>query len=90
MRYEYFRDTIVALEAFKADQSDWSTENTAKQWATAYDFPAVAGKRVSIRRNSGSQRAASMQAFVLNIAPRHVQGSARCAGRSTTRSISRR
>ena len=23
LRYEYFRDTTVALEAFKADQIDW-------------------------------------------------------------------
>ena len=41
VRYEYFRDTIVALEAFKGDALDWRTENSAKNWATAYDFPAV-------------------------------------------------
>ena len=46
MRYEYFRDATVALEAFKADQVDWRTENSAKNWATAYDFPAVTEKRV--------------------------------------------
>ena len=46
MRFEYFRDNSVALEAFKADQADWIAENSAKQWATAYDFPAVADKRV--------------------------------------------
>ena len=27
LRYEYFRDNLVALEAFKADQVDWLTEN---------------------------------------------------------------
>ena len=46
LRYEYFRDSTVALEAFKADQIDWRTENSAKNWATAYDFPAVKDKRV--------------------------------------------
>jgi microcin C transport system substrate-binding protein len=46
LRFEYFRDTTVALEAFKADTVDWRTENSAKNWATAYDFPAVADKRV--------------------------------------------
>ena len=46
IRYEYFRDTTVALEAFKADQIDWRPENSAKNWATAYDFPAVTDKRV--------------------------------------------
>jgi len=46
MRFEYFRDQTVALEAFKADHVDWRTENSAKNWATAYDFPAVKDKRV--------------------------------------------
>jgi microcin C transport system substrate-binding protein len=46
MRFEFFRDNLVALEAFKADQADWISENSAKQWATAYDFPAVTEKRV--------------------------------------------
>jgi microcin C transport system substrate-binding protein len=31
----------VALEAFKAGQIDFRAENVAKDWATAYDFPAV-------------------------------------------------
>ena len=44
IRYEYFRDSTVALEAFKADQVDWRIENSAKDWATAYDFPAVREK----------------------------------------------
>ena len=46
VRYEYFRDSTVALEAFKADAIDWRTENSAKNWATAYDFPAVKDQRV--------------------------------------------
>ncbi|TKW74432.1 MAG: ABC transporter substrate-binding protein, partial [Bradyrhizobium icense] len=46
MRFEYYRDNNVALEAFKADQADWIAENSAKQWATAYEFPAVVDKRV--------------------------------------------
>src|ERR1700761_5203022 len=45
IRFEYFRDNTVALEAFKADQVDWIAENSAKQWATAYDFPAMTEKR---------------------------------------------
>ena len=40
-RTEYFRDGTVALEAFKAGQVDFREENVAKEWATAYDFPAV-------------------------------------------------
>ena len=66
LHYEYFRDTTVALEAFKADSIDWRIENSAKNWATAYDFPAVSDKRVVLEefpiRNTGV-----MQAFAFNI-----------------------
>jgi microcin C transport system substrate-binding protein len=65
IRYEYFRDSTVTLEAFKGDQVDWRTENSAKNWATSYDFPAVRDKRVVLEefpvRNAGS-----MQAFAFN------------------------
>ena len=30
IRFEYFRDTTVALEAFKGDNIDWRTENSAR------------------------------------------------------------
>lgn len=66
LRYEYFRDATVAIEAFKADQIDWRSENSAKNWATAYDFPAVKDKRVLLEqfRNRSS---GIMQAFAINI-----------------------
>lgn len=66
IRYDYFRDPTVALEAFKADQFDWRTEASAKNWATEYGFPAVREKRVVLEefpiRNMGI-----MQAFAFNI-----------------------
>jgi microcin C transport system substrate-binding protein len=66
IRYEYFRDSTVALEAFKADAVDWRTENSAKNWATSYDFPAVRDKKVVLEefpvRNVGA-----MQGFAFNI-----------------------
>jgi microcin C transport system substrate-binding protein len=66
LHYEYFRDTTVALEAFRANTVDWRTENSAKNWATAYDFPAVSDRRVLLEefaiRNVGI-----MQAFAFNI-----------------------
>jgi microcin C transport system substrate-binding protein len=65
LRYEYFRDSTVAREAFKGDVFDWRTENSAKDWETAYDFPAVKEKRVLLEefpiRSSGV-----MQAFAFN------------------------
>ncbi|MDQ1080885.1 extracellular solute-binding protein [Pseudoroseomonas cervicalis] len=66
MRYEYFRDTTVALEAFKAGQIDLRTENVAKEWATGYDFPAVRRglvKREEIRHELPT----GMQGFVMNL-----------------------
>jgi microcin C transport system substrate-binding protein len=65
LRFEYFRDVTVAIEAFKADHIDWRTENVAKNWANAYDFPAVREKRVVLeefpQRNRGI-----MQGFAFN------------------------
>jgi microcin C transport system substrate-binding protein len=66
LRFEYFRDTTVALEAFKADTVDWRTENSAKNWATAYDFPAVTEKRV-ILEEFPITSSGVMQAFAFNI-----------------------
>jgi microcin C transport system substrate-binding protein len=65
IRYEYFRDSTVALEAFKGDALDWRTENSAKNWATAYDFPAVKDKRV-VKEEFPNRASGRMQGFVLN------------------------
>jgi microcin C transport system substrate-binding protein len=65
LRYEYFRDTTVALEAFKAGQVDLRQENVAKDWATAYDFPAFRRglvKREEIRHELPT----GMQGFAMN------------------------
>ena len=65
-RYEYFRDSTVALEAFKADAVDWRTENSAKNWATAYDFPALKDGRV-IKEEFPILSSGGMQGFAFNI-----------------------
>jgi microcin C transport system substrate-binding protein len=66
MRFEYFRDSQVALEAFKADRSDWRTESSAKDWAVAYDFPAIKDGRV-IKEEFPINSFGVMQAFVFNL-----------------------
>ncbi|HZT24463.1 MAG TPA: extracellular solute-binding protein [Pseudolabrys sp.] len=66
VRYEYFRDATVAIEAFKANTVDWRTENSAKNWATAYDFPAVKDGRVILEEFPISN-IGIMQAFCFNI-----------------------
>jgi microcin C transport system substrate-binding protein len=65
VRFEYFRDATITLEAFKADQFDMRFENVARYWATAYDFPAVTEKRV-VKEEFPIRSSGVMQAFVLN------------------------
>ena len=65
IHYDYYRDSTVALEAFKAGAYDFRMENASKSWATAYESPAVkAGliKKEEIRHELGT----GMQAFVFN------------------------
>jgi len=41
IRYDYYRDASIALEAFKAGEYDIRPENVSKNWATGYDGPAL-------------------------------------------------
>jgi len=66
LRFEYFRDATVAIEAFKANTVDWRNENSAKNWATAYDFTAVTEKRV-VLEEFPINNVGIMQAFAFNI-----------------------
>jgi microcin C transport system substrate-binding protein len=65
VRYDIYRDTTVALEAFKSFQYDFRREDTAKNWATAYDFPALREGRV-IKMEVPHSRPTGMQGFVFN------------------------
>lgn len=40
IRYDYYRDGTVALQAFNAGQYDLRQENSSKSWATGYNSPA--------------------------------------------------
>jgi microcin C transport system substrate-binding protein len=66
LRFDYFRDSDVEFEAFKAGAIDWRTETTAKTWATGYDFPAVSEKRVR-REEFPIHSMGVMQAFAFNL-----------------------
>jgi microcin C transport system substrate-binding protein len=46
VRFEYFKDRTAGLEGFKAGIYDLREEFTARDWVTAYDFPAVKEGRV--------------------------------------------
>ncbi|MFQ5830946.1 MAG: extracellular solute-binding protein [Candidatus Methylomirabilia bacterium] len=65
IRFDYYRDTTVALEAFKAGQYDFRQENSAKSWATAYTGPGITAgliKKEAIK----NQVPTGMQAYVFN------------------------
>ena len=66
IRYEEYRDQTVLLEAFKGDQYDWRDENSAKNWATGYTFPAVKQGRVILEKFP-DKATGVMQAFVVNL-----------------------
>lgn len=66
LRFDYYGDPTVAFEAFKGDQVDLRRENSAKNWATGYDIPAVKDGRIrreQLRLRSG----AGMQSFAFNL-----------------------
>jgi microcin C transport system substrate-binding protein len=65
VRIEYFRDSTVAMEAFKAGQIDLRSENISKNWATAYDFPAVA-RGLVIKQDFSHHLPTGMQGYAMN------------------------
>jgi microcin C transport system substrate-binding protein len=65
MRYDYYRDAVVALAAFKSGEFDFRVENISKQWATEYKGPPFKKgliKKETIRHGMP----AGMQCFVMN------------------------
>ena len=66
MTYDAYRDNTVALEALKAGQFDYWLETSAKNWATAYDIPAVREGRL-IREQLANGNPTGMQGFIFNL-----------------------
>lgn len=64
--FDYYRDNTVALQAFKAGQFDYWLETSAKNWATAYDIPAVHEGRL-IKEEIPNYNPTGMQGFIFNI-----------------------
>ncbi len=66
IRYDYYRDQTVALEAFKAGKYDYRDESTSKVWATGYDFPALEAGLV-VREEVPHGRPTGMQGYAFNL-----------------------
>jgi len=65
LQFDYYRDNTVALEALKAGQFDYWLENSAKNWATAYNVPAVANGQL-IKEEIANHNPTGMQGFIFN------------------------
>jgi len=65
LRYEYFRDETVSLEAFKAGQYDFRQVSQAKEWAQSYDIPQVRDGRI-VKELIPNENPTGMQGFIFN------------------------
>jgi microcin C transport system substrate-binding protein len=72
IRYDYYRDGSVALEAFKAGEYDIRVENSAKNWATGYDSPALRDGLFT-KENIPNEVPTGMQAFGFNTRFKYFQ-----------------
>lgn len=66
VRYEYFRDANVTVEAFKGGAIDMRVENISKVWATAYDIPEVTNGQIK-KEELPHQRTAPIQGYIYNL-----------------------
>jgi microcin C transport system substrate-binding protein len=66
IRYEYYRDANVALEAFKAGAYDIRVENTSKFWATAYTGPMFDAGWI-VKEEIPHELGTGMQGFAFNL-----------------------
>ena len=66
VRYDYYRDENVSLQSLLAGGYDFRNENTAKNWATAYDVPAVQ-KGELILEAIPTRNPAPIQGFAYNV-----------------------
>jgi microcin C transport system substrate-binding protein len=66
IRYDYYRDSTIALEAFKAGQYDVRLENSSKDWATGYDGPALHANLVK-KEEIPNELPSGMQGFGYNL-----------------------
>ena len=66
IRVEYFADSSAAFEGFKSGAYTFRSENSSKQWATGYDFPAIENGWVKVEELPDGNIGTS-QGFVFNL-----------------------
>ncbi|TVM17336.1 ABC transporter substrate-binding protein [Oceanidesulfovibrio indonesiensis] len=65
VRYDYYRDDTIAIEALKAGEFDYRQERIAKAWATAYKGPPFDRGHIVMEEIPHSL-SGGMQGFVMN------------------------
>ena len=65
IRIDYYRDPTVAMEAFKAHEYDFRSENASKVWATAYVGEAFDDGRI-VKQEISHKIPTGMQSFTFN------------------------
>ena len=65
IRFDYYRDRNVELEAIKSAQLDFREEFTSVNWATGYDIPAVKEGRL-IKDTLPDARPSGAQGYFIN------------------------
>ncbi|MEM7652395.1 MAG: extracellular solute-binding protein [Pseudomonadota bacterium] len=65
LRYDYYRDSTIAAEAFKGGEFDFRAENSSKAWATAYTVDEVETGEIQ-KKEFPQERVSGMQGFVFN------------------------
>ncbi|HVY42389.1 MAG TPA: extracellular solute-binding protein [Hyphomicrobiaceae bacterium] len=65
IRFDYFRDRTAQLQALKAGDIDLREEFTSRDWATAYDIPAVKDGRL-VKLTLPDETPGGAQGFFLN------------------------
>ena len=63
--YKYYKDTTVALEAFKAGEFDFFFENHSKRWARDHTGPKYASGEI-LKTELPHSNNAGMQGFIIN------------------------
>jgi len=63
--YKYYKDSTIALEAFKAGEFDFFFENYSKRWARSHNGPRYDSGEI-IKRELTHKNNAGMQGFAFN------------------------
>ncbi len=66
IRYDYYKDRGIEREAFKSGEIDFFSENSSKEWATAYDIKAV-NEGLIKKELISHENPQGMQGFAFNI-----------------------